>query len=247
MGATSRVSSMRGLPLTTAPEFETSRRTVAIACRPSSRMSFLEGPKRPMSAAGDRGQDRHLRPVRDLGLEAVAEPDVLAAYVHVDEAAQLAVVADPLAQVAVAVEEGVEDLADGGAVDLGLRLALGDRAQLGGNLDRDRHLPGRGRNPTGSLGLELVQRRLDLPPLEGPAGNVEGLQALAGDHCDDALAGADVAALGQLARGRDRHAAGGLGEEAGGLGREAHAGADLVVADRVDATAGRPGQLERVR
>src|SRR3954454_16660649 len=191
MGATSSDSSMRGLPLTTVPVFETPR-TVAIACRPSSRTSFLEGPKSPTSAAGDGGQDRHLGAVRDLGLEAVGEPDILAAHVHVDEAALLAVVADPLAQVGVAVEQGVEDLADGAAVDLGLRLAVGDRPQLGGNLDRDRHLPGRGRNPTGSLRLALFPPQLRLPPLEGPAGDIEGLQALAGDHRDYALAGPDV-------------------------------------------------------
>ena len=46
MGATSSVSRTRGLPLTRAPVSETSR-TVAMAWRPSSRMSFLDGPNNP--------------------------------------------------------------------------------------------------------------------------------------------------------------------------------------------------------
>ena len=47
------------------------------------------------------------------GVEAVEEADVLAADVDVDEAAQVAVLGDPVAQLVVAVVEAVEHLADG--------------------------------------------------------------------------------------------------------------------------------------
>ena len=70
------------------------------------------------SAAGDGRQDRHLVAVGELGVEAVLEADVLAGDVDVDEAAQAAVLGDPLAQIVVLVEDGVERLADGDPVDL---------------------------------------------------------------------------------------------------------------------------------
>ena len=72
-------------------------------------------------------------------LQALLEADVLAADVDVDEAAQVAVLGDPLAQVAVGVEDGVEHLADGGALDLELGLAAGRGAQLGRDLHGDCH------------------------------------------------------------------------------------------------------------
>ena len=74
------------------------------------------------SATGDGREDGHLGAVVDLGLEALLEADVLAADVDVDEAAQVAVLGDPLAQPAVRLEDGVEDLANGRATDLEFRL-----------------------------------------------------------------------------------------------------------------------------
>src|SRR4030095_4291363 len=50
------------------------------------------------SAAGHCGQDRDLVAVLDGGLEALQEADVLAADVDVDEAAEIAVLGDPVAQ-----------------------------------------------------------------------------------------------------------------------------------------------------
>src|SRR5215204_4745680 len=66
-------------------------------------------------ATGDGGENGDLCPVVDLGREALLEADVLAADVDVDEAAQVAVLGDPLAQAVVGLEDRVEDLADGGA------------------------------------------------------------------------------------------------------------------------------------
>ena len=82
--------------------------------------------------------------------------------------------------------------------------------------------------------------------LERIAGGVERLQALAGDVDDDAFAGADLAALGQLLQDADGDAAGGLGEDPGRLGQQFDRLADLLVVDRVDAAAGAAGVLDRV-
>src|SRR5262245_49942225 len=67
------------------------------------------------STSRDGREDRHLVAVFDLGLQALLEADVLAADVDVDEAAQVAVLGDPLAQVAVGLEDRVEHLANAGA------------------------------------------------------------------------------------------------------------------------------------
>ena len=56
------------------------------------------------SAARDRRQDRQLAAVGNRGLQAVEEADVLAAEVDVDEAAQIAVRVEAIAQIAVACE-----------------------------------------------------------------------------------------------------------------------------------------------
>src|SRR5512133_3323313 len=89
------------------------------------------------SAAGDSGEDGHLVAVGDLGIQAVLEPDVLAGDVDVDEAAQIAVLGDPLSKPVVLLEDSVERLADGGSFDLKLALAAGDGAELGRDLHRD--------------------------------------------------------------------------------------------------------------
>ena len=88
-----------------------------------------------MLAAGDGGEDRHLVAVGDGGLEAVLEADVLAADVDVDEAPQVPVLGDALAQAVVLVEDRVERLADGPALDLELALAAGGGAELRRDLD----------------------------------------------------------------------------------------------------------------
>ena len=65
------------------------------------------------------GQDRDLVAVVHGRLQAVEEPDVLAAHVDVHEPAQVAVLSDPVAQAVVAVVQPVQHLADGaGLVDL---------------------------------------------------------------------------------------------------------------------------------
>ena len=72
-------------------------------------------------AAGDGRQDRELGPVGDRRLEAVAEADVLAADVDVDEAPQRAVVVgDALAQLAEALEQARRAPPDGRALELDL-------------------------------------------------------------------------------------------------------------------------------
>src|SRR5437763_9462220 len=91
------------------------------------------------SAAGDRGEDRHLVAVGHWRVETVQETDVLAADVDVDEPAQPAILGDAAAQLAVAVVKGVEHLADGLAVDARRRLAVGGGSELGWDLDRDCH------------------------------------------------------------------------------------------------------------
>ena len=90
----------------------------------------------------------------------------------------------------VLVEDGIERLADRGALDLELALAPGRRAQLGRDLHRDRHRRGiylfraaRGlrRHAPRDARLERLDRRLDLVHREALAHRVERLQALAGD------------------------------------------------------------------
>src|SRR5215218_1926963 len=117
--------------------------------RRAPRTRDRERPERPdrarppagrASAAGDRRQDLDLVAVGHRRLEAVAEADVLAVHVDVDEPAQGAVaVGQPVAQLAVALEQRVEHLADRPALELELTLAAGRRPQLRGDLDLDRH------------------------------------------------------------------------------------------------------------
>src|SRR6187402_663539 len=141
------------------------------------------------SAAGDCRQDRYLVAVVDRGLQALLEADVLAGDVDVDEAAQVAVLGDPVAQAFVGVEDGVEDLADGAPFHLQLGLAAGGGAQLGRDLHGDAHLDG---YLLRELGLEALEVGVDLVHLERIAGRVQRLQALAGDVDDDPLAGGDL-------------------------------------------------------
>ena len=110
-----------------------------------------------------------------------------------------------------ALEQAVEHLADGRAVDLRLGVAAGRGAQLRGDLDRDHQAVTRPRRAR----LERLDRRLDRRRLERAANRIERLEALAGDDEHDALVGVDLAALGELGEHRRRHAAGGLGEDAG--------------------------------
>ena len=85
-------------------------------------------------------QDGHLITILHCRVQAVQEPDVLALHVHVHEAAQVAVLGDPLAQPLEALVEAVEHLADRGDVlDARLGLAARDAAELRWDLDRDRH------------------------------------------------------------------------------------------------------------
>src|SRR5262245_35383670 len=90
-------------------------------------------------ATRDSRQDRDLVALADRGLEALLEADVLAADVDVDEAAQVAVLGDPLAQVGVRLEDGVEHLAHGRAGHLHLGVATGCGAELGRDLHGDCH------------------------------------------------------------------------------------------------------------
>src|SRR5437763_1605466 len=83
----------------------------------------------PGLAAGHRRQDRHLIAVADGRLETVEEAYVLSAHVYVDEASQAAIFGDPAAELAIALIQGVEHLADRGAVDLRGGLAVGCRSQ----------------------------------------------------------------------------------------------------------------------
>src|SRR3954464_13902856 len=95
---------------------------------------------RPRSAARDRGQDLDLVAVLDRRREAVAEADVLAVDVDVDEAAQAAVaVGERVAQLRVLAVERLEHRADGLAVDGDLRGAAGGGAPLGRQLDGAAH------------------------------------------------------------------------------------------------------------
>src|SRR6476661_2506225 len=91
------------------------------------------------SAAGDGGKDGYLGAVVDGRVEALLEADVLAGDVDVDEAAQVAVLGDPLAQIAVGLEDGVEHLAHGPPAHLDFGLASGGGAQLGRDLHGDCH------------------------------------------------------------------------------------------------------------
>src|SRR3982751_4331658 len=77
------------------------------------------------SAAGDGGQDRHLVAVVHGRVEAVLEADVLAGDVDVHEPPEVAVLRDPLAQAIVLVEDGVEGLAHGPALNLDLPVTAG--------------------------------------------------------------------------------------------------------------------------
>jgi len=94
--------------------------------------------------------------------------------------------------------------------------------------------------------FEGGEARLDLVDLESPAGDVDRLEAIAGDVEHDALVGSYVAPLRELGQHGRRHPTGGLGEDPGRLGQQPHPGADLVVGDRVHCTARAPRQLDRV-
>src|SRR5204862_541544 len=89
--------------------------------------------------AGYRWEDRHLVAVGDRRVEAVLEADVLTGHVNIDEAAQVAVLSDPLPQPVVLVEDRVACLPDRGALDLDLALAAGRGSQLRGDLHGYRH------------------------------------------------------------------------------------------------------------
>src|SRR5688500_1309771 len=101
---------------------------------PQARRAPVKGTHVPMrteaSAAGHGREDLYLLAQPDLRVQPGEEADVLAGHVDVDETPQAAALADALPQVGVAVEQRVEHLADGGALDLGLRVAAGHGAQL---------------------------------------------------------------------------------------------------------------------
>src|SRR6185437_11818203 len=104
----------------------------------TARIAVASSGARALAARNGR-QDRHLVAVIDRGLQAILEADVLAGDVDVDEAAQIAVLGDALAESVVLVEDRIEGLADGRALDLELALATGRGAELGGNLHGDAH------------------------------------------------------------------------------------------------------------
>src|SRR5205085_9915300 len=62
---------------------------------------------------GDGGKDRDLLAVRHRGLDALAEADVVPGHEHVDEAAQAAVLHDPLTEAGVPGVDLVDQVADG--------------------------------------------------------------------------------------------------------------------------------------
>src|SRR3954471_8951381 len=84
------------------------------------------------AAAGHRRQDDQGVALGDRGVEAVEDANVLVVEIDVDVAVELAAVAEELAAgVGVGAGEGVEDLADVGAVGADLTLAADRRAQNG--------------------------------------------------------------------------------------------------------------------
>src|SRR5947209_10681354 len=93
-----------------------------------------------MSAAGDRGEDRHLVALLDGRVELPEVPDVLVVQVHVHELVHATV---GRLQVGGGARElthdVVDDLADGGALGLDLRLPAGVAAHDGGESDGDGH------------------------------------------------------------------------------------------------------------
>ena len=60
----------------------------------------------------------------------------------------------------------------------------------------------------------------------------DGLQAVTGDAQHDLVVRAKVARLGQRERGRDRRAAGSLGEDPGRFGEQPNPAHECLVADR---------------
>src|SRR4051812_26156706 len=109
----------------------------------STGRSILAAPsKRPpaTSAPRHRGEDLHLGAVGDRRLQTVEVADVLAADVDVDEAPQPTLaVGDPLAQLAVRRVDRVQHFGYGAALSGQRRLAADRGAQLGWQLDGDRH------------------------------------------------------------------------------------------------------------
>src|SRR6185312_14053020 len=71
----------------------------------------------------------------------VQKPYVLTTEINVHEPPErAALVSQPLAEPVVALVQAVQHLAHGGAFQLGFALPTGSGAQLGWDLDRDRHL-----------------------------------------------------------------------------------------------------------
>src|SRR3954451_660025 len=199
-------------------------------------------------AAGNRGEDRHLVAVAELGFEPIAKANVLPGYVDVKEPSEATVLGDALPQIDVLVEDGIEGLAHGGALDLDLSIAVGDGPELGWDLHVDGHRRETlaGARDRLQLGLEALEGRLDLVHVEALPRGVERLQALAGDVSDDPVRGIDIPSARQLRQHRDSDPTRCLGEDAGGLGEQADALADLLVGHRVDRPARLASELERV-
>src|ERR1700760_1371702 len=138
--------------------------------------AVASGDERPPAAGSPSGygwQDRDVVAVLDAGLEALLEADVLAGDVDVDEAAQRAVLGDPLPQAAVRGEDGGERPPPVVAPHLDLGLAAGGDAELGRDLHGDAHLDD---YLLGELGSEAVEGGVDLMHGERIAGRVEGFQ-----------------------------------------------------------------------
>src|SRR5690606_2614642 len=124
------------------PPISTSGFGIAWVCscrrvpRPPQRIATgISARERASGATGHGGQDGHLVAVVEGSVQTVLKADVLAGDVDVDEAAQGAVLGNPLTETGVLLEDCVERLADGRSLDLELPLAPGGRPELGWNLD----------------------------------------------------------------------------------------------------------------
>src|SRR5262249_26260933 len=151
-----RSTTSASIPCSSRPDVRAPSRSRETTCAPSaSSCSASQDPPNPRapvtsavrpftapapeSAAGDGGEDRHLVAVVHGGVEAVLKANVLARDVDVDEAPQIPVLGDPLAEPVVLLEDRVERLTDGGALNLQLALAAGGGAELRGDLHGDAH------------------------------------------------------------------------------------------------------------
>src|SRR5918999_948724 len=102
--------------------------------------SACRGPFLRWSAPRHRGDDGHLRALRDGGIEALLEADILLVHVDVHEATQApGVIEEAPSEPGVASLERLDHLRDRGPLDHGLRGPLRKRPELGGHCDLHGH------------------------------------------------------------------------------------------------------------